>query len=527
MVGLRAIKGALVHSLSFGHVQVIDNGAIVYDSNGVIQSVFDFSVAGAAEQFSSLAPETIDYSGKIICPGFVDAHCHAPQYLFTGTGVDIPLIEWLGKFTFPSEAKFEDSTFARLVYKRSVRRHLISGTTFAAYFATIHKESAGVLAEVVREIGQRAFVGKVSMDRNSPPYLIEDTRRGIADAEEFVRAVLQQTEAGARFLQSVDAEAGSEAPKSAVPFGSRPTLLNDPAITPLVMPCITPRFVPSCTSEMMRALGAISYKYGVPVQSHLSETSEEIKWVSELHPESPSYTAVYEAHNLLHSRTLMAHGVYCTDDELELLKRTGAAVVHCASSNFLLGSGIMDVQKYVMAGVPVALGTDVAGGASASMLDAIRNTICASRAVGIFKRGSHDHRLASIERLRRKKMRVGSTSDSTQSEVSELVSQLEEEFVRDEPYYAHLNTEEAFHLATLGGAEAVGMGNVIGNFLPGKKLDCLVVDIEAPGGPIDHFEGSGASTLQSFEKFIYVGDDRNIETIIVDGKIVFKREFSS
>lgn len=106
-------------------------------------------------------------------PGLIDAHCHAPQYIFTGTGMDLPLLEWLEKYTFPSEAKFANAAFARNAYKRSVKRHLQCGTTFASYFATIHDASSVILAEVITECGQRAHVGKVSMDRNSPSYLIE------------------------------------------------------------------------------------------------------------------------------------------------------------------------------------------------------------------------------------------------------------------------------------------------------------------------------------------------------------------
>lgn len=73
-------------------------------------------------------------------------------------------------------------------------------------------------------------------------------------------------------------------------------------------------------------------------------------------------------------------------------------------------------------------------------------------------------------------------------------------------------------MATLGGAEALGMEKIFGNFIPGKKLDCLVVDVAEPNGPIDVFEGD--TLLNQFEKFIYLGDDRNIKVVIVDGKIV-------
>lgn len=101
------------------------------------------------------------------------------QYVFAGTGMDLPLLQWLEKYTFPCESRFSDLEFARVAYEKSVKRHLKYGTTFASYFATIHSSAARVLVDVITTCGQRAHVGKVSMDRNSPSFYIEDTSRGI------------------------------------------------------------------------------------------------------------------------------------------------------------------------------------------------------------------------------------------------------------------------------------------------------------------------------------------------------------
>jgi guanine deaminase len=229
-------------------------------------------------------------------------------------------------------------------------------------------------------------------------------------------------------------------------------------------------------------------RYGLPAQSHLSEDSNEIAFVKELHDDIENYASVYEKFGLLHSGVMMAHCIHCTDEELETMKRVDAAAIHCPSSNFLLGSGIMDARMMLNRGIRVGLGTDVAGGASPSMLDCVRNVVTASRCMKFFLRGSleYDHH----------------HHQKSKSEIE----------------YKWLNTKEVFHLATQGGAEAVGMGNVIGNFLPGKKLDCLIVDTNNAEGPID--ELIEHSLYDRFEKFLYVGDDRNIQAIIVDGKLV-------
>ena len=342
------------------------------------------------------------------------------------------------------------------------------------------------------------------MDRNSPDFYIEETLTGCAEVETFVRYILSQSTVGSNFVKYVDEKSSggeifSESGRrggfayspdhvSQILNGQKnadDTILNK-IDTPLVMPVITPRFVPTCTSTMMQFLGDISLKYGLPVQSHLSESVNEIEWVKSLHPAQESYAEVYEMHNLLHSRAYMAHCCHSSEHEIEVLKRSGAGVVHCANSNFMLSSGIMDVRRFVTEDIPVALGTDVAGGYSPSILDAIRQTLIASQAK------SFQHK-AVDDTVEGSSMTTG---------------------------YKPLNYREAFHIATMGGAKVLGMDKVVGNFRPGKKMDCLVVDVDAPGSPIDIFDGEGVS--EKFQKFLFNGDDRNIETVIVDGKIVIE-----
>eukprot|EP01036_Dinobryon_divergens_P023316 gene23316-31647_t len=471
-----ALLGTIIHSLRLGEIEIIEKGLMVYAGNGVIESVHDISKqppSGVQSLLQGL--ETVaDYTDKLIIPGFVDAHCHAPQYVFSGTGMDLPLLEWLQTYTFPCEAKFQDKAFARVAYERSVSRHLRSGTTMASYFATIHKEASKTLAEVLTSVGQRAFVGKVSMDRHSPPFYIEGTDDGCREMEEFVQHVLGMTAVGQEHLTACLEENGI----------NKKGIL-DRIDTPRVLPIITPRFVPTCSEQMMKKLGDLSSKYLLPVQSHLSESLAEISWVSELHPDCPTYAHVYQKYGLLHSHTYMAHCCHSNEAERALMKSLGVGAVHCASSNFMLSSGVMDVRGFLDEGLKVAIGTDVAGGYSASMLDAIRQTIIASRV---------------------KEINSAASSSSSGSDGSVGKG------------YRGLTYAEVFHLATVGGAEVLGMGSVVGNFLPGKKLDCLVVDPLIAGGPFDVFPGEDASA--KFQKFLFLGDDRNIITIIVDGQKV-------
>jgi len=486
---LVAIVGSVVHSVAFGTLELITNGAVCH-RNGIITAVFDLDKQPDA---IGNVDEIIDHKGKLIMPGFIDAHCHAPQYAFTGTGMDLPLLEWLNKYTFPIESKFKDEVYARYAYDKAVRRHLKSGTTFCAYYGTIDLEASKVLAETVLTLGQRAFVGKVNMDRNSPDFYVEETSKGCDDAEAFARHVLGMTPSGKDFMSGVDrdSEATVEGMQAAgvatsAGFEKRPTLLNK-ADSPLVLPILTPRFVPTCTAEMMHRLGFISYKYGLPVQSHLSESIAEIAWVKDLHPDCSTYAEVYNSCNLLHSSTIMGHCCFSNAEERSLLHRKNATVVHCASSNFNLCSGVMDVRLFMADGIRVGLGTDVAGGHSASMLDCMRQSLVASRVVGFDQRGK----------------------DESSKTVSIHKTPVE---------YPPMSYMEMFHLATVGSAEALGMGDVVGNFKVGKVMDCLVVDTDCKDSPIDVFDHEGM--IEKFQKFLFLGDDRNIQSIYVHGNKV-------
>lgn len=131
---LTAVIGTLVHAPIFGEMSVTARGAVLFDSDGLITSVLDQAATPELALATALQarPEVehcLDYGDCLITPGLIDAHCHAPQYVFTGTGMDLPLLAWLEKYTFPCEARFEDVGFARLAYGKAVRRHLSLGAS--------------------------------------------------------------------------------------------------------------------------------------------------------------------------------------------------------------------------------------------------------------------------------------------------------------------------------------------------------------------------------------------------------------
>ena len=294
-----------------------------------------------------------------------------------------------------------------------------------------------MLVDVCVDQGIHALVGKVCMDRNSPDFYRESSSdASLADTRRFVEYARSR---------------GGE----------------------LVGPIITPRFAISCSSELMSGLGRLAAELQLPIQSHIGENCSEISFTCSLHPENAHYADVYHSRGLLGPRTIMAHAVYLTDDELALFARSGAGASHCPRSNLTLCSGLANVRRLLAAGIPVGVGTDMSGGPSPSIWDAMRGAIETS--VGVW--------LAAGAQL-----------------------------TNPPP----LSYREAFYLGTLGGAQLLGMADKLGSFAPGKWFSAQVINPFTQN--IDTF---GTETVEDlFQKCFYLLDDRNIEQVFVKGKRV-------
>ncbi|XP_051749942.1 guanine deaminase [Ctenopharyngodon idella] len=430
-------KGTFVHSTPRDAVEILENSVLGVDDEGKIAFI------EKDEQLVSLSKiwefETSDVKQlgqyEFLMPGMVDTHIHASQYSYAGTALDLPLLEWLNTYTFPVEAKYKDLDFANNVYTKVVRRTLKNGTTTACYFATIHTDASLLLGELADKFGQRALVGKVCMDCNSAvPQYKESPGECKAETDRFIKELLEKE-------------------------------------YPNVKPVVTPRFAPSCSASLLSELGEIANNNKLHIQSHISENKEEVELVKTLFPGCKSYTDVYLKHNLLTDRTVMAHGCHLTDEELEIFHETGSAISHCPNSNISICSGMLNVRNVLNHKVKLGLGTDVAGGYSPSMLDAMRRTLDTSKALTI-----------------------------------------------QDPQHQTLTFEEVFRLATLGGSKALSLDEQIGNFVVGKDFDALRVNVCVPDGPIDLF--SDESPKDILEKFLNLGDDRNITEVYVSGRQV-------
>ena len=236
--------------------EVLENGYVAVEDGCVVGVSTSLSSLGCDEQ------TVTDFGDCLLIPAMNDMHVHAPQYRNQGIAMDLELLPWLQNYTFPEEKKYADAAYAERMYRRFIRDMWRFGTMRSCVFATIHTQSTRLLMNLFREAGMSAMVGKVAMNRNCPPELIESV-------EDMVDG-----------YESLIAE-----------FGNLSPLTSN--LSPLVRPIITPRFVPSCTSEMLQACGDLAAKYQLPVQSHLSENMAEIQWVYTLERESTSYGDAY------------------------------------------------------------------------------------------------------------------------------------------------------------------------------------------------------------------------------------------
>lgn len=414
--GAYVLKGDICYAETPTELTALRDGYIVC-VNGHSQGVF----RDLPEEYSGLPIH--NYTGMLVIPGLVDLHIHGPQYAFRGMGMDMELMEWLQKQTFPEETKYRDLDYARTAYGQFAGEMRRSATTHACIFATRHREATELLMEQMEESGLVSYVGKVNMDRDAPDGLREESAQ-----ESVGETVTWLDRVRGRFRHT--------------------------------MPILTPRFIPCCSEELLEELGELQRNWGLPVQSHLSENPGEVELVHRLCPDSAFYGDAYDRHGLFgrdhHNHrpvpTIMAHCVWSGEEETDRLKGNGVYVAHCPASNTNLASGIAPIRKYLRRGLRVGLGSDVAGGHTASILRAVCDAV----------------------------------------QVSKLYWRLVEE--NDPP----LTFREAFYLATAGGGAFFGK---VGSFAAGYEFSAVVLDDRSLPRPFE------LTVEQRLEQAAYSGLD--------------------
>jgi guanine deaminase len=296
--------------------------------------------------------------------------------------------------------------------------------------------------DMLEESGLVSLTGKVNMDRNSPASLCEKNAAfSLAETETWLGACVSHNNGKYRNTA----------------------------------PILTPRFIPSCSDELLRGLSRLQKKYALPVQSHLSENRGEIEWVRKLCPESRGYGDAYEGFGLFggDAPTVMAHCVWSDEKEIARMAERGVFIAHCPQSNTNLASGIAPVRSFLRAGVSAGLGSDMAGGVHSSIFRAMTDAI-------------------QVSKLRR---HINGSSVSPNAE-------------------AALSLEEAFYLGTAGGGgffKLCEMG-ASGSFEKGCDFDALVIDDTELAAPFE------LSIRDRLERLVYLSEDRHIKEKYVRGR---------
>ena len=420
---LFALKGNILYSRSPKELVCIPHGYLICE---------DGKVEGVYEELPDkyIGINCTDYHDSLIIPGLIDLHTHAPQYAIRSLGMDMELLKWLEHNTFPEEAKYADMEYAKKAYSIFATDLKNSATTRACIFGTIHVEGTGLLMDLLEETGLKCMVGKVNMNRNCPPVLCEDSEQSLLDTRRWLDAARNRYQ----------------------------------NITPI----ITPRFLPSCTEDLLTELSAICEEEQLPVQSHLSENLLEIEFVKELFPSTAGYADAYNEFGLFGGKvpTIMAHCIYLTKEEIDLVYDNKVFIAHCPDSNMNLSSGIAPVRTYIDRELKMGLGSDVAAGDSLSIFKAMTESV----------------------------------------KVSKLLWRLQDQSLTP------LSMEEAFYLGTKGGGEFFGK---VGSFEPGYEFDALIIDDASLVHP------QPLTLKQRLERVIYLSDDRNLAGKYVAGKKIW------
>ena len=305
----------------------------------------------AAGDYAALAPQLApgtavhDHRGKILMPGFIDAHVHYPQTDMVASPAP-GLLPWLENYTFPAERRFEDGAHAREVARFFLDELLRCGTTTAMVYCTVHRDSVDAFFEAAQARNLRMAAGKVMMDRHCPDFLCESPEAGARDCEDLIRKWHER----GRSLYA-----------------------------------ITPRFAPTSTEQQLGLAGELARAYpDTFIQTHVSENPDECRWVRELYPAARSYLDVYDRFGLMRPRAMFGHCIWLDDDDFARMAATGSAAAVCPTSNLFLGSGLFDFEKADQHRVRLALATDVGAGTSFSMLQTMNEAYKVARLKGSY-----------------------------------------------------------------------------------------------------------------------------------------------
>lgn len=369
------------------------------------------------------ADQVIEANGMVLLPGFIQTHVHLCQTLFRGRADDLELIDWLRERIWPMEAAHsEDSVYYSALL--GIGELIRSGTTTILDMETVHHTESAFQA--ILESGIRAISGKVMMDHGTevPLALQESTEKSLQDSVDLLT----------KWHGAADGR---------------------------IQYAFCPRFVVSCTEQLLTGVRDLSAQYNVLVHTHASENREEIAIVE---AERGMRNVIYLDHiGLARPNLVLAHSIWLNDEEKAIIRNRGVKVTHCPGSNLKLASGLAEVPELLREGIPVALGAD--GAPCNNNLDMFQ-----------------EMRLAALAQ----KVKHGPTV---------------------------MDARTVLRMATMGGAQVLGMEQDIGSIEPGKLADLQLLDLE-------DFHVYPSFDADWFSRVVYAATRGEVHTVLIDGKIV-------
>jgi 5-methylthioadenosine/S-adenosylhomocysteine deaminase len=395
-----------------GAGRVLARGAVAIDGREIV-------AVDTSERIDAgyRAPDTIDANGDVVMPGLINTHTHAPMVLYRGLADDLALMEWLQKYIFPAEAKTVTPEFVRAGTRLAVLEMIRSGTTTYTDMYYFEEE----IARTTRAAGLRAVLGQTIIQFPVPD--AKTPAEGLARTERFIREFAKDD---------------------------------------LIVPAVAPHSMYTLDEGTLKAARALATREDVPVIIHLAETRDEVTIARDKHKATPA--GYLESLGFFGPRTLAAHGVHLTPDDIDTLKKRGVGVSHNPESNMKLASGTAPVPAMRSAQVPVGLGTD--GAASNNDLDMFE---AMRQAALLHKLASNDPRV--------------------------------------------LPAADVLAMATREGARALGMERQIGSLEPGKRADVIIVSMTS---------ARQTPMYDPLSHLVYATHGDDVRTTIVNGRMLMR-----
>ncbi len=389
--------------------EVIENGAVGIRGDAIVM------VGTRADARGVRARRTLNASGKVVIPGLVNTHTHIPMVLFRGISDDLDLNDWLTKFIFPAEAKNVDEQFVRAGTRLGLAEMIRGGTT--TYADMYYFEDA--IAEETKKAGVRGVLGETIIQFPVPDNKTPD--EAIAYTERFLKK-----------------------------------WQNDP----LIVAAAAPHAPYTVSTAHLKAIREQSDRFHSPVLIHVAETQKEREDILAQYGKTP--VAYLDSIGFLSNRTIAAHSVWLTPDEIDIYRSRGVGSAHCPTSNMKLASGVSPVPAMLAKGVDVGLGTDGAA----------------------------------------------SNNDLNMWEEMDLAAKLHK-LISNDP--KTLPAEQAFEMATIRGARALNLDKLIGSLEVGKRADIAIVD----------FDGLHQTPFyNAYSHLVYATKSSDVHTVVINGRVV-------